>query len=162
DLVEQLRDELGTAILFISHNLAVVARLCERVGVLYAGRLVEEGSAAEIFGDPRHPYTVGLLRCLPRRGRRKDHGRLDTIPGFLPAPGAQLKGCVFAPRCGLADDKCRTIEPDLFDLGGRRSRCHYHEQAPNLPPVTPSDLPTPMVSARAGPPGLKTEDLAKP
>jgi peptide/nickel transport system ATP-binding protein len=161
DLVARLRGEISTSILFISHNLAVIARMCDRVGVLYAGTLVEEGSTAEIFHNPRHPYTVGLLRCLPRRGRRKDHGRLDTIPGFLPAPGAQLKGCVFAPRCGLADDKCRTIEPDLFDLGGRRSRCHYHEQAPNLPRVTPSDLPTPIVIDRAGTPVLRTDDLAK-
>ncbi len=98
---------------------------------------------------------------MPRRGRRKDHGRLDTIPGFLPAPGVQLKGCVFAPRCGLAGDLCRNVEPDLFDLGGRRSRCHYHEQAPNLPRVTPADLPTASVIDRAGTPVLRTQDLAK-
>jgi peptide/nickel transport system ATP-binding protein len=161
DLVERLRGEVSTSILFISHNLAVIARMCDRVGVLYAGTLVEEGSTRDLFRAPRHPYTVGLLRCLPRRGRRKDHGRLDTIPGFLPVPGADLKGCVFAPRCGLADDLCRTVEPDLIDLGGRRSRCHYHEQAPDLPRVTPIDLPMPAVIDRSGRPVLRTDDLAK-
>ena len=90
DLVRQLRRELSTSILFISHNLAVIASMCDRVGVLYAGRLVEEGTTAEVFEQPRHPYTVGLLRCLPQRGRRKDVSRLETIPGFLPAPGAAI------------------------------------------------------------------------
>ena len=75
------------------------------------GALVEEGPARALFDDPRHPYTVGLLRCIPRGGQRKDHGRLDTIPGFLPSPGADLPGCVFADRCALADDRCRTEEP---------------------------------------------------
>src|SRR5579871_34556 len=99
DLVAGLRQELSTSLLFISHNLGVIATMCDRVGVLYAGELVEEGPAREVFQDPRHPYTVGLLRCLPRRGRRKDSDRLDTIPGFLPAPGATIQGCVFAERC---------------------------------------------------------------
>jgi peptide/nickel transport system ATP-binding protein len=141
DLVEQLRGEFRTSILFISHNLAVVARVCERVGVLYAGKLVEEGPTASVFNDPRHPYSVGLLRCLPRRGRRKDHGRLDTIPGFLPLPGSVAQGCIFAERCGLADDHCRSVEPALIDLGGRASRCHYHDRAPDLPRVMPADAP---------------------
>ena len=77
--------------------------MCTRVGVLYAGRLVEEGPVETVLRDPRHPYTVGLLRCIPRGGVRKDHGRLDTIPGFLPPLGADLAGCVFADRCALAD-----------------------------------------------------------
>jgi peptide/nickel transport system ATP-binding protein len=81
DLVSQLQDELGTSVLFISHNLGVIAKMCARVGVLYAGRLVEEGPVETVLQDPRHPYTVGLLRCIPRGGLRKDHGRLDTIPG---------------------------------------------------------------------------------
>ena len=111
DLVAQLRREFTTSILFISHNLAVVAGMCDRVGVLYAGTLVEEGSAEQVFRDPRHPYTVVLLRCLPRRGQRKDQGRLDTIAGFLPTPGAAIRGCAFAPRCALADERCRTQDP---------------------------------------------------
>ncbi len=89
DLIAGLRAELNTSLLFISHNLAVIAKMCDRVGVLYAGELIEEGPAHEIFEQPRHPYTVGLLRCIPRRGQRKDHGRLDSIPGFLPAARPQ-------------------------------------------------------------------------
>ena len=144
DLVAGLRDEFSTSVLFISHNLGVIARMCDRVGVLYAGELVEEGAAAEVFEGPRHPYTVGLLRCIPRRGRRKDHGRLDTIPGFLPQPGQTAVGCIFAPRCALADDRCQTESPPPYDVGpGRTSRCHHHEQAPALPRETPVDLQTP-------------------
>jgi peptide/nickel transport system ATP-binding protein len=134
DLVAGLRDEFHTSVLFISHNLGVIARMCDRVGVLYAGELVEEGTAAEVFQGPRHPYTVGLLRCIPRRGRRKDHGRLDTIPGFLPLPGQVPQGCIFAPRCALADDRCRTETPPAYDVGaGRTSRCHHHDRAGELP-----------------------------
>ncbi len=161
DLILQLRGEFATSVLFISHNLAVIARMCDRVGVLYAGRLVEEGGTREVFEQPRHPYTVGLLRCLPRRGRRKDHARLDTIPGFLPAPGATIAGCVFADRCALADDHCRRVEPPLYELGGRRSRCHYHDRAPGLPRDTPSDLPSRIEIDRARQPILKTRNLSK-
>ena len=115
DLVSSLQSEFHTAVLFISHNLGVISKMCDRVGVLYAGRLVEEGPVGTVLQDPRHPYTVGLLRCIPRGGVRKDHGRLDTIPGFLPSLGAELPGCVFADRCALADDRCRTEEPELTE-----------------------------------------------
>ncbi len=161
DLVEQLRGEFGTSILFISHNLAVVARVCERVGVLYAGKLVEEGPTQSVFNDPRHPYSVGLLRCLPRRGRRKDHGRLDTIPGFLPLPGSVLQGCIFADRCGLADDHCRAVEPALIDLGGRASRCHYHDRAPDLPRVMAADAPATAKLPAGAKPILAIRNLSK-
>ncbi|WP_256749860.1 ABC transporter ATP-binding protein [Mesorhizobium sp. Mes31] len=148
DLIAQLRQELSASILFISHNLAVVANMCDRVGVLYAGMLVEEGPTDVVFNDPRHPYTVALLRCLPRGGQRKDQGRLDTIPGFLPGIGAAIKGCAFADRCALADDRCRTELPPLYDLGGRLSRCHYHEKAQALPRATPSNVaPAPKATA---------------
>lgn len=143
DLIAQLRKELSASILFISHNLAVVANMCDRVGVLYAGMLVEEGPTDVVFNDPRHPYTVALLRCLPRGGQRKDQGRLDTIPGFLPGIGAIIKGCAFADRCALADDRCRNELPPLYDLGGRLSRCFYHDRAQALPRATPSDVAAP-------------------
>ncbi len=140
DLVAGLRSEFDTSVLFISHNLAVVAKMCDRVGVLYAGELVEEGPAQRLFDSPRHPYTVGLLRCIPRRGQRKDHDRLDTIPGFLPAPGHSLPGCVFAPRCALAEDQCRAAPPPFFAVGdGRVSRCYRHALAPELPRDTPAN-----------------------
>ncbi len=161
DLVAGLRDEFSTSVLFISHNLGVIARMCDRVGVLYAGELVEEGAAAEVFEGPRHPYTVGLLRCIPRRGRRKDHGRLDTIPGFLPQPGQTAVGCIFAPRCALADDRCQTESPPPYDVGpGRTSRCHHHEQAPALPRETPVDLQTPPVR-EAGEPVVSLRGVSK-
>ncbi|MES0195473.1 ABC transporter ATP-binding protein [Mesorhizobium sp. M0011] len=148
DLIAQLRQELSASILFISHNLAVVSNMCDRVGVLYAGMLVEEGPTEIVFNDPRHPYTVALLRCLPRGGQRKDQGRLDTIPGFLPGIGADIKGCAFADRCALADDRCRTELPPLYDLGGRLSRCFHHDKAQALPRATPSDVaPAPKAAA---------------
>src|SRR5579863_9221006 len=102
DLIERLRAELRTAVLFISHSLAVIGRMCDRIGVLYAGELVEEGPSVEVLRDPRHPYTVALLRCIPSFGRRKSEGRLETIPGFLPLPGSVEGRCVFADRCGNA------------------------------------------------------------
>jgi peptide/nickel transport system ATP-binding protein len=138
DLVTQLRGEFGTSVLFISHNLAVISRMCERVGVLYAGRLVEEGPARTVFAGPRHPYTVGLLRCIPKGGLRKDLHRLDSIPGFLPQLGAELPGCVFVDRCALAREICREQEPAFHALGeGHASRCHFHEEAPTLPHTAP-------------------------
>jgi peptide/nickel transport system ATP-binding protein len=143
DLILGLRSEFNTSLLFISHNLAVIAKMCDRVGVLYAGELVEEGQATEVFRDPRHPYTVGLLRSIPRRdpvGAASSNGGrppLSTIPGSLPSPGSVVEGCVFAPRCGLADDRCRTDAPPIYEIGGGRgSRCHYHERAQSVPLVT--------------------------
>jgi peptide/nickel transport system ATP-binding protein len=144
DLVAALRAEFDTSVLFISHNLAVIAKMCDRVGVLYAGELIEEGQAREVFDQPRHPYTVGLLRCIPRRGQRKDHGRLDTIPGFLPPSGQALPGCIFAPRCPIAEDRCRTAAPPAFVISPTRSsRCYLHEQTPDLPRNTPVDVELP-------------------
>jgi peptide/nickel transport system ATP-binding protein len=150
DLVETLRRENGTAVLFIGHNLEVIARMCAEVGVLYAGRLVEQGPTRAVFADPRHPYTVGLLRCLPRRGLDRRRDRLDTIPGFLPTAATAPAGCVFAPRCGLARDLCRTDPPPLIPLGdGRWSRCHFHAEAPQLPRTAPAEAPA-APAGRAG------------
>jgi peptide/nickel transport system ATP-binding protein len=141
DLIAALRQEFGTTVLFISHNLAVIAKMCEQVGVLYAGRVVEEGPADQVFRDPRHPYTVGLLRCIPRGGVRKDETPLDTIPGFLPRMGAEIQGCVFAPRCGLVQEICRQEEPPLYPIGdGRTSRCYFHEEAHLVPRTSPAQL----------------------
>jgi peptide/nickel transport system ATP-binding protein len=161
DLVAGLRQEFDTSVLFISHNLAVIAKMCDRVGVLYAGELVEEGPARQVFDDPRHPYTVGLLRCIPRRGQRKDRDRLDTIPGFLPAPGHTMTGCVFAPRCALAQDRCRESEPPFFDVGTLRvSRCFFHDQAPDLPRATPA-TDAALAEHDSGEPLVVVERLSK-
>jgi len=162
DLVAAMRKEFSSSVLFISHSLEVIARMCDRVGVLYAGRVVEEGPVGEVFDNPRHPYAVGLLRCIPRGGARKDKGRLDTIPGFLPGLGAELAGCVFADRCGLVQDICREKEPDLLDVGNdHTSRCHFHEKAQSLPRV---ESPAPVKSEAAdgdGTPILLTRNMRK-
>jgi peptide/nickel transport system ATP-binding protein len=154
DLIKGLRSEFDTSLLFISHNLAVVAKMCDRVGVLYAGELVEEGTAQEVFSDPRHPYTVGLLRSIPRREAvRRDQARstLATIPGSLPAPGSVTAGCIFADRCGLADDRCRTEAPPLYEIGGARaSRCHYHERAQTVPSAAPEEAAAEAEAGTAG------------
>jgi peptide/nickel transport system ATP-binding protein len=161
DLVAALRAEFGTSVLFISHNLGVIRRMCERVGVLYAGRLVEEGDAETVFAEPRHPYTVGLLRCIPRGGLRKDRDRLDTIPGYLPQLGAPLPGCVFADRCGLVQEICRTDEPPFHHVGdGHFSRCHFHDKAAELPRAS-SATPMPGVAEAGAPPMVRLEHASK-
>jgi peptide/nickel transport system ATP-binding protein len=143
ELIRTLRSETGTSLLFISHNLGVIARMCDRVGVLYAGQLVEEGEANEVFHSPRHPYTVGLLRSIPRRepvdgsATTAKRPALATIPGSLPSPGAVITGCIFADRCGLAEQRCYDEPPPMYELGGGRgSRCHFHERAETVPAQT--------------------------
>ena len=155
ELIKSLRSELHTSLLFISHNLGVIARMCDRVGVLYAGELVEEGPAVELFRAPRHPYTVGLLRSIPRREsggeQQTTRARLATIPGSLPAPGAVVAGCIFADRCGLADERCRTEAPPMYEIGGGRgSRCHYHDRAETLP-TSPAEPDRPAEASGGDP-----------
>ncbi len=126
DLLEQLRVTSRAAILFISHNLAIVSRICERVGVLYAGRLIEEGRTAEVFASPSHPYTAALLHCVPRRGMRKHKEALHAIPGTIPEPGSLIQGCVYAPRCAMAQPACATQMPAPASLPGERiCRCLF-------------------------------------
>jgi peptide/nickel transport system ATP-binding protein len=173
DLVAQLRKELGTAVLFISHNLAVIGRMCERVGVLYAGKLVEEGATQDVFARPRHPYTVGLLRCLPTSGRSKTLERLDTIAGQLPAPGSITQGCIYADRCRLADERCRRDAPPPHRVaaahGDQMSRCHYHERAMELPranagasaPRADADDAVQALAAASGTLVLRAERVSK-
>jgi peptide/nickel transport system ATP-binding protein len=162
DLIASLRAQLNTSLLFISHNLAVIAKMCDRVGVLYAGELVEEGPASQLFAEPRHPYTMGLLRCIPRRGQRKDHGRLDSIPGFLPQPGHALSGCVFAPRCPIAEEQCRHAPPPAFSTGERRiSRCYRHEHTADLPRNTPVDAELRSSPEPGTDPVITIRDLSK-
>ena len=162
DLITKLQAEFHTAVLFISHNLGVIRKMCSRVGVLYAGEMVEEGTAEEVLHDPKHPYTVGLLRCIPRGGVRKDRGRLDTIPGYLPPIGANLPGCVFADRCALAEDKCHTEKPPSFTVGGDHiSRCFFHERAQELPRAMAANLEGAGVVDRTGQPLIDVDQLTK-
>ncbi len=159
DLVNTLRAESDTAVLFISHNLGVIRRMCDRVGVLYAGRLVEEAEAGPLFDRQRHPYTTGLLRAIPRAGRVKADGALDTIPGFLPDRLGELTGCTFAERCALADDRCRREEPPLAtDADGRRSRCFHAERAGTLARTAPD---TALALRPPGPPLVEVRNLSK-
>ncbi len=112
DLLLDLRQRLGMAILLITHDLGVVAGFCDRVVVMYAGRKVEEAPVGALFERPLHPYTRGLLRCIPRLGRGDEGMRLAEIPGTVPAGVDRPPGCAFAPRCGLAIEPCRRIFPD--------------------------------------------------
>ncbi len=129
DLIAELRRDFDTAILFISHNLGVVARICSRVGVMYAGEMVERAAVEEIFARPQHPYTQGLLRCVPRLGADKASSTLYPIPGRVPPPNARPVGCVFAPRCDYARDRCRHERPLLRTLAtGSSVRCHFAEE----------------------------------
>ena len=133
DLLRTLSAESEAAILLIAHNLGVIRSMCNRVGVMYAGKIVEEGPSGEVFDNPRHPYTVGLLRCLPRHGLRKTDQALSTIPGTLPQIGANLPTCVFLERCELATDVCRTTTPRLLELGNQRSsRCHHVDRITDM------------------------------
>jgi len=162
DLINALREEFETSLLFISHNLAVIARMCDRVGVLYAGELVEEASAQEVFRHSRHPYTVGLLRSLPRREADRRRARLDSIPGFPPDPGQMTAGCIFAPRCGLAQPRCRQEAPPSYQAApGHTSRCHFHEQAQTLPRTAAEDLPESSHGERSGDPLITAQQVSK-
>lgn len=123
-LMRKLRDEVDTSIIMITHNLGVVAELCDYVYVMYSGRIVEEGEIFELFKTPMHPYTAGLLKSIPRRSEDKDRERLYCIKGMVPNPLYLPKGCKFQPRCEKASEKCISQEPGLFDTeGGHQVRC---------------------------------------
>lgn len=124
DILEDLRREFQMAILYISHNLGVIARICDRVGVMYTGALVEETSATELFAKPHHPYTLGLIRCVPRSGVRYTAEVLYSIPGRVPSLTDLPKGCTFAPRCSLTTDACLDFYPSLNNVTPRhKARC---------------------------------------
>ena len=119
DLMRQLQREIGMSILFITHDLGVVAEIADRVVVMYAGRAVEEGSALDIFAKPQMPYTLGLMNSIPRVDKAAEHQeRLEAIPGNVPNPLYLPQGCAFHPRCGFAKDACKEAIPPLEDTGG--------------------------------------------
>ena len=128
DLLRKLQQERGMAIMLITHNLGVVAQVADRVAVMYAGRIVEQGDVRTVFAAPLHPYTRALLRSIPRVeavGRDPSH-RLLSIPGQVPSPVALPPGCSYAPRCPLADEVCRTAMPPLAEvIAGHDVRCHH-------------------------------------
>ena len=115
DLLRRLQAELGMSVLLISHDLGIVAEVCERVLVMYAGRIVERAAVDEIFRRPRHPYTVGLMASSPRLGEKR--AVLPTIPGMVPSPGRRGPGCYFAERCHRVTERCRAETPTLEAVG---------------------------------------------
>jgi oligopeptide transport system ATP-binding protein len=127
DLLRAMREEVGMALVLVSHDLSVVAGLADRILVMYAGRIVESAPAAGLFRHPRHPYTAELLKCIPSlSGPRLE--RLPTLPGQPPQPGESLEGCAFAPRCPRAVQRCRTERPALEGVGGdamHQAACHF-------------------------------------
>jgi oligopeptide/dipeptide ABC transporter ATP-binding protein len=115
DVLREIKEKENTAIVLISHNLGVVNQLCDRVMVMYAGRIVEEGTRERLLRQPRHPYTQGLLGSIPEL-KADTHADLKAIPGRPPAPGEETKGCPFAPRCPFVLDRCRQEQPPLTAL----------------------------------------------
>jgi peptide/nickel transport system ATP-binding protein len=127
DLLEDLKRDFKAANIFITHNLGVVARVSDYLCVMYAGQMVEKGPLGEIFRNPRHPYTMGLLSCVPRLGESKFESLLEPIRGRVPPPAERLKTeCIFAPRCDYATEECRRARPDLIEVSpGHGARCIY-------------------------------------
>jgi peptide/nickel transport system ATP-binding protein/oligopeptide transport system ATP-binding protein len=122
ELLNRLQEELGMSIILITHDLGVVAETCDRVIVMYAGQVFEEGPVDDVFHDPQNPYTEGLLRSMPKLG--EDVGRLAVIPGVVPAPTNWPVGCRFAERCPYSWEKTENEQPPLFDIGpGRKNKC---------------------------------------
>lgn len=125
DLMRSLNREFGTAILLITHDMGVVAEMCDRVVVMYAGQVVEEADVRRMFRATQHPYTSGLLRSIPKLDERRK--RLYSIPGNVPSPHRMPAGCRFAPRCDQVMEICREAEPELFAVEpGHLSRCWLH------------------------------------
>lgn len=121
DLLNQIRQETGMAIVFISHDLGAVSQICERVCVMYAGRIVESAQTSELFETPKHPYTLGLFDAIPRLDGGRE--RLRAIPGTVPDPRHLPQGCAFAPRCSQATEQCETQIPELRQLTAQKVAC---------------------------------------
>ena len=121
DLIRDLNQSMNTSVVFITHDLGVVSELCDTVMVTYNGRMVEKASAEDIFEEPLHPYTQGLLSAIPRI--TKERAPLSTIEGMVPNPTEYIEGCRFCPRCPKATERCRQQEPPVFELGARQVRC---------------------------------------
>ena len=132
-LLLELQQDTGMSMILVSHDLAVITEVCDRIIVMYAGQVVEEGRAATIITEPRHPYTRALLGALPQAGHQ---GELLSIPGHPPSLIDPPAGCRFAPRCPLVTDKCLTWETELLDTGGEhQARCWRHEEVARQGPA---------------------------
>ncbi|GAB4400629.1 MAG: ABC transporter ATP-binding protein [Anaerolineales bacterium] len=163
DLVEELQKDFDTAIMYISHNLGVIARVSDTVGVMYAGELVERASVEKVFLRPHHPYTQGLMRCVPRLGMDKASSYLYPIKGRVPPPDNLPPGCVFEPRCPYARPECCETRPELREVAsGHWARCLFAEEvaqsvwAPS--DEVPTRLPALHVAAADEKPLLRVRD----
>jgi peptide/nickel transport system ATP-binding protein len=135
-LMQELKRELGTSMLLITHDLGVVAEMADEMAVMYAGRIVEKGTAAALFDRPAHAYTLGLLNSVPRREPGRRRARLTEIPGFVPRLDRPIDGCAFHQRCTYAVDQCRQQRPPDFTVAsGHVSACwRYPDLAPSVDP----------------------------
>ena len=122
DLINELKEKLGTSIMMITHDLGVVAEVADDVMVMYAGKIVEYGTADQIFETPMHPYTHGLMNCIPKLNDDNET-RLHVIPGMVPSPDRMPKGCAFCPRCSEAKKICEEKMPELIEIDGQKVRC---------------------------------------
>ena len=163
DLVHDLLQEYRTAVLYITHHLGVVRRICDRVGVMYAGELVEQGSLKQVFSRPRHPYTIGLLSCVPRVNLSKLEVELNTIPGRIPRPESLPPGCIFAPRCAMAEEACNLSSPPLVEVAsGHYSACLRWQEIDEGYWIKPAALPPASIEEKAaGEPVLEARNLRK-
>lgn len=125
-LMKKLNNDFQTATMLITHDLGVVAEVCHRVVVMYAGKIVEEGDIRSIFKNPKHPYTIGLIKSVPNLQKKVDY--LYSIPGNVPKPGTTKQGCAFAARCEFASEECHKESPPLFEVGEQQLvRCFLHK-----------------------------------
>ncbi|MFC5587976.1 ABC transporter ATP-binding protein [Sporosarcina soli] len=138
ELIQKLKRESNTSILMITHDLAVVSEICDRVIVMYAGRVIEEADVTTLFESPAHPYTKGLIDSMPSLEEEVEW--LKTIKGNVPIPSEMPIGCKFAPRCQYAIERCTVEEPELLDIGdGQKSRCFLAEEVKNEDAITGSE-----------------------
>ena len=122
DLINELKEKLGTSIMMITHDLGVIAEVADDVMVMYAGKIVEYGTADQIFETPMHPYTHGLMNCIPKLNDDNET-HLHVIPGMAPSPDRMPKGCAFCPRCSEAKKICEEKMPELIEIDGQKVRC---------------------------------------
>jgi peptide/nickel transport system ATP-binding protein len=160
ELIEALQGEVDAAILLISHDVRVVSKLCDRVGLLYAGRMLEEGPAEDVVRAPRNPYTLALLRCVPRFDASGVPERLEPIPGSSPELDSEPAGCVFAERCAIVRPRCHEDAPPALPVAaGWTSRCHYHDEVPAIRAGPPS--PNGLRPVPGGAPLLRVDRVSK-
>ncbi len=131
DLIREMNEKRGTSVIFITHDLGVVSELCDKVIIMYTGRIVEQAPVRELFKNPLHPYTKGLLAAIPRI--TPDRPPLETIEGTVPNPTEKIEGCSFWPRCPYATEICKTKEPEEIDISAERKvKCHLYAGKENL------------------------------